>query len=757
MAGILLNRSRQVPAEETPAFGGIAERFRRGGDLDRAIALCRDGLKRFPEQLSARVTLGWALLDKGQYDAARDELEQVLRKAPDNLAAIRGLAELHDRTEGTIAAEDERAWRSEDAAASTAAERAAAAAPAVQAAAEVLHTAEAEQVVEAAKADFEAAALSLGPVELEDAAAASMAAADPSPFFVVAPSEGLALEPAPSAEDTAQVPFEVHAPAVVEAVEIETPEAAALSAAMMAGLDLEVDTTVPAARFDDGDVAALTALAREAGDIPGTDSAFEAALEPTSPWEVEGDEATSGLLASSDLGDDVLAGDADVTLEPLFSVEAAEQAFGVAAFTVPEGLDDIDELAGQELADAIKALEEAAKRVEARLAPQPLGTEPATAPEDIASYDFGPDPDLTAESSQDGLTLLDTQQDGSFELVAPDLSDLSFTLETAQAQDDTDEHATEPAEVDATSLAFDFEAPDSDDDAGERGAVEVVELVADEPAVELGAPVDIIDAVAAVDESTDVDRVFADGASDDAPGASSEAVAGPVDVAETVEEAIEAGASPNSDEAALIEADRSALEQATTATAEVVGTPDDADSTSAAGATEEVAGIVESAWDAADLTADVIDAVGDAGAEAAADVPAEQGDEEERLSVAALEDTAQAEATVLVSESAADEHAAVQPAVSPATEPQPEAVEPSLAPAIDLTPVVHVYDAPVFVASAASAVITEVAALVARDEPVALPAMGRVQTPVRLQLAALERFLRKVQARQLELRGETVA
>lgn len=97
--GLLLNRSRQVPAEDTPAFGGIAERFRRAGDLDRAITLCREGLRKFPTLLSARVTLGWALLDKGEYDEARGELEQVLRRAPDNLAAIRGLAELHDRTD----------------------------------------------------------------------------------------------------------------------------------------------------------------------------------------------------------------------------------------------------------------------------------------------------------------------------------------------------------------------------------------------------------------------------------------------------------------------------------------------------------------------------------------------------------------------------------------------------------------------------------------------------------------------------------
>ena len=67
MSKFLLKRSRQAPAEDTPAFGGVAERFRRAGDLDRAISLCREGLKKFPLLLSARVTLGWALLDQGQY------------------------------------------------------------------------------------------------------------------------------------------------------------------------------------------------------------------------------------------------------------------------------------------------------------------------------------------------------------------------------------------------------------------------------------------------------------------------------------------------------------------------------------------------------------------------------------------------------------------------------------------------------------------------------------------------------------------
>ena len=84
------------------AFGAIAERFRRAGALEQAVSLCRDGLKKFPDHVSARVTLGWSLLDLGKYDEARVELEQVMRRAPDNLAAIRGLAELHDRFEHTL-------------------------------------------------------------------------------------------------------------------------------------------------------------------------------------------------------------------------------------------------------------------------------------------------------------------------------------------------------------------------------------------------------------------------------------------------------------------------------------------------------------------------------------------------------------------------------------------------------------------------------------------------------------------------------
>ena len=79
------------------AFAALAEEYRRSGHFDNAIATCRTGLQRHPAYLSARVTLGRSLLEIGRYDEARQELEQVLRSAPENLAAIRALAEIHHR------------------------------------------------------------------------------------------------------------------------------------------------------------------------------------------------------------------------------------------------------------------------------------------------------------------------------------------------------------------------------------------------------------------------------------------------------------------------------------------------------------------------------------------------------------------------------------------------------------------------------------------------------------------------------------
>ena len=78
-------------------FAALAEEYRKAGRIDEAIETCRAGLERHPAYLSARVTLGRALIEKGEFREARTHLEQVVRQAPENLAAIRALAEIHHR------------------------------------------------------------------------------------------------------------------------------------------------------------------------------------------------------------------------------------------------------------------------------------------------------------------------------------------------------------------------------------------------------------------------------------------------------------------------------------------------------------------------------------------------------------------------------------------------------------------------------------------------------------------------------------
>ncbi len=83
---------RRKQSQATPAaFAALAEEHRRAGRLAEAIAVCRDGLERYPTYVSARVTLGRALLDSGDPLTAVAELEQAVAQAPDNLAAARAL------------------------------------------------------------------------------------------------------------------------------------------------------------------------------------------------------------------------------------------------------------------------------------------------------------------------------------------------------------------------------------------------------------------------------------------------------------------------------------------------------------------------------------------------------------------------------------------------------------------------------------------------------------------------------------------
>ena len=91
----LRRRVQKDPA--SIAFAQLGEELRRAGRHQEAVDTCTAGLAVHPEYLSARVTLGRALIELDKLDQAQKELERVLKTAPENLAAIRGLAEIHHR------------------------------------------------------------------------------------------------------------------------------------------------------------------------------------------------------------------------------------------------------------------------------------------------------------------------------------------------------------------------------------------------------------------------------------------------------------------------------------------------------------------------------------------------------------------------------------------------------------------------------------------------------------------------------------
>jgi predicted Zn-dependent protease len=98
----LRRRIQKDPA--SIAFAQLAEEHRRAGQHDEAVRVCRAGLAQHPAYLSARITLGRALLEMGRYDEAVNEFDYVLKAAPDNVTAVRELADIAHRRRSHVTA-----------------------------------------------------------------------------------------------------------------------------------------------------------------------------------------------------------------------------------------------------------------------------------------------------------------------------------------------------------------------------------------------------------------------------------------------------------------------------------------------------------------------------------------------------------------------------------------------------------------------------------------------------------------------------
>jgi tetratricopeptide (TPR) repeat protein len=88
---------REAYALNSRVFAQLAEELRKEGDLDGAIQVCREGLKKHPGYVMARVTMGRALTQRGDLPSARSVLEPVLAAQPDSSLARRALGECLER------------------------------------------------------------------------------------------------------------------------------------------------------------------------------------------------------------------------------------------------------------------------------------------------------------------------------------------------------------------------------------------------------------------------------------------------------------------------------------------------------------------------------------------------------------------------------------------------------------------------------------------------------------------------------------
>lgn len=79
-------------------FARLANEYRKGGDPERAIEICRHHVPQQPGYISGHIVLGQALFDTGQFDEARSAFETALGLDPENLIALRQLGDIARET-----------------------------------------------------------------------------------------------------------------------------------------------------------------------------------------------------------------------------------------------------------------------------------------------------------------------------------------------------------------------------------------------------------------------------------------------------------------------------------------------------------------------------------------------------------------------------------------------------------------------------------------------------------------------------------
>ena len=80
-------------------FAPLADAYRKAGLIDNAIDLCQAGLEHHPDYVSGYIVLGRCLVDKKDDAAAENVFRRVLDLDPENILALKVLAEVSERNE----------------------------------------------------------------------------------------------------------------------------------------------------------------------------------------------------------------------------------------------------------------------------------------------------------------------------------------------------------------------------------------------------------------------------------------------------------------------------------------------------------------------------------------------------------------------------------------------------------------------------------------------------------------------------------
>ncbi len=85
---------KQFAENPRRVFARLANEYRKRGELDSAIEICRSHVPLHPGYISGHIVLGQALFDNGSLEEARSTFETALALDPENLIALRHMGDI---------------------------------------------------------------------------------------------------------------------------------------------------------------------------------------------------------------------------------------------------------------------------------------------------------------------------------------------------------------------------------------------------------------------------------------------------------------------------------------------------------------------------------------------------------------------------------------------------------------------------------------------------------------------------------------